>query len=173
VVKVPAFRVNVLTPSSGWLNLIQADAERLLHYITPPPPPQIPSFEQLPWKPICFRALHGPLTNSMEQSPSWEASRSSASQEIPRILWNPKVDYRIHKGPPPVPILSHINPVHAPHPISWRSLLYYPPIYAWVFQVVPSLRSPHQSPVCTSPLTHTCYMSRPPRSSWFVHPNNI
>jgi hypothetical protein len=28
------------------------------------------------------------LTRSMEQSPSWEAYRFSASQEIPRILWN-------------------------------------------------------------------------------------
>jgi len=26
----------------------------------------------------------------MEQSPSWEANRSSASLEIPRILWNPR-----------------------------------------------------------------------------------
>ena len=30
------------------------------------------------------------LTNSMEQSPSWEANRFSASQEIPRILWKPE-----------------------------------------------------------------------------------
>ena len=54
------------------------------------------------------------LTYSMEQSPFWEANQFSASQEIPRILCKPKVHYRIHKCPPPVPILIQLDPVRTP-----------------------------------------------------------
>jgi len=54
------------------------------------------------------------LTYSMELSPSREANRFAASQEIPHILWNQKVHYRIYKCPPPVPIPSQLDPFHTP-----------------------------------------------------------
>ena len=50
------------------------------------------------------------LTNCMEQSPS------EVSQEIPHILWNPKVHYHMHKSPPRFPVPSQTDTVHAlPH----------------------------------------------------------
>jgi hypothetical protein len=114
------------------------------------------------------------LTNSMEQNPSWEANRSSASQEIPSILWNPRVHYRIHKCLPPVPILSQINKVHSSplhflriHLTSSSHLCLglpsglfssgLPRSSKWSLLV----RSLHQNPACTSPVSHTCHMPHP------------
>jgi hypothetical protein len=51
----------------------------------------------------------------MEHDPFCETNRFSASQEISHILRYQKIDSRIHRRLPPVPILSQINPVHASH----------------------------------------------------------
>jgi hypothetical protein len=108
------------------------------------------------------------ITYFMKHRPSSEPNRSSASQEIPSILYNPKVHYRIH-NPPPVRILSQINPVHVPHPSYRRSIL----ILSWVFQVVSFRQVPPPQPVCTSPRPLTCYMPCLSQSSVFHHPNDI
>jgi hypothetical protein len=112
--------------------------------------------------------------NPMQQSPPSEANRFAASQEIPRILWNPKVHYRIHKYPPPVPILNQLDPLHTPTSYSLKIhlnviLLSTPESPKWSL----SLRFPHQHPVYTSPLPQTRYMPRPSHSSRFYHPHNI
>ena len=57
--------------------------------------PQYHTYLLTPWSRVLLEKLTGFAVN----------------QEIPRILWNPKVHYRTHEGPPPVPILSKLHPV--------------------------------------------------------------
>jgi hypothetical protein len=55
-------------------------------------------------------------------SPSWGAANCAATQKPPSNSWNPKVQYRVHKSPPLIPILNHINPIHS-IPSYLRSIL--------------------------------------------------
>ena len=59
----------------------------------------------------------------MEQSLSWEANWFCSQATNSPHFWNPKVYHRIHKCPPPLPILNH--PIQSPQspPTSWRSIL--------------------------------------------------
>ena len=114
------------------------------------------------------------LTYSMEQSPSWEADRFSASQKILRILWNPKIHNSIDKCPPPFPILSQLDPVHTStsHFLNIHLNIILPSTPGspkWSL----SLRFAHQDPALASTLPHTRYMPRPSYSSRFYHRNDI
>jgi len=94
-------------------------------------------------------------TYCMEQSPSWEANQFSASQQIPRILWNPDVHYRVYKSPLPITILYQINSVRAP-PSHFRKIYFNIILPSTTGSL--SLKFPHQNPVCIFhfPIHATC-----------------
>jgi len=51
-------------------------------------------------------------STSVEQSPSWEMSSSSASLEILPMLCNPEIHCHVHMSLLFIPNMNHINPVH-------------------------------------------------------------
>ena len=95
----------------------------------------------------------------MVQSPTREVNWFAASQEVPRISRNPKVHYRTHKHPPPVPILGQPNPVHIPtsHLLEIHPYIIHPSMSRSP-QGSLSFRFPHQEPIhpLSSPICATC-----------------
>jgi hypothetical protein len=110
----------------------------------------------------------------MQQSPSWAVKWSSVSQEIPQILWNPKVHYSIHKHSLPLPVLSQSNQVHASpsHFLKIHFNIVLPSTSRsskWSLSKI----SPHNNTVYTSPVP--CIRCTPcwSHSSWFDCPDNL
>jgi hypothetical protein len=107
----------------------------------------------------------------MEQSPSWESNSHSASQETPRLLWNPKVHDHVHKSPPVVRNLSQMNSVHK-FPSEFPKIhsniisLFMPKSSEWSLP----FKYSDQNFVCTSHLHHACYMRRPSHLPLRDHP---
>jgi hypothetical protein len=66
--------------------------------------------------------LTDPPTN--QTTPSWEANRRSAIEEIPSILWNLTMNFHAHKGPPIVPILTQMNLVYTLPPSSFFKIYF-------------------------------------------------
>jgi hypothetical protein len=111
----------------------------------------------------------------MELRPSQEAANCAATQELPRILWNPKVCYHVHKKSPPTGSLSRARSIRfiPPYPISLRSIL----IATHWGLGLPSGLFPSGFPTnilhvfCSSP--HSCYMPSSPLPRWIDHSNYV
>ena len=115
-----------------------------------------------------FEITYPGKAGTMQKRPSWKTNSSSSSQQIPFLLKNTKV----RRQPCPLP-LSWARSTH-----SKPTRKFFEINFIWspqIFQVISSLRFPHQNSVCISPFPRTCHMPPPrlPQISWFNHPINI
>jgi hypothetical protein len=122
-----------------------------------------------PW-PQVYRHFDG-VSDSTQHSPSSEANSHSATQEIPHLLWNPKVRYRVPRSLQFVPILNHMNPVLTL--ITYVSKIHLKinlSPYAYIHQVVYSLRA-FQLRFSMHSSSRLCVLHSPPISPSLIRPS--
>jgi hypothetical protein len=78
----------------------------------------------------------------MELSPSQEVASSAATQELPSMLWNPKVHYHVNKSPLLATVPSQISPFHSTQ--SYVSKIHHNIIQILAFLMVSFLWLSHQ-----------------------------
>jgi len=113
------------------------------------------------------------LTHSTEHSPSWEATHTSVSQEIPHISHNLKVHYRAHSSPHVLPVARQIHSMPS-QPISFKihCNIKPMPILSLPSGFLPSKFSPPAG--CTNfSSPHTCHSPCPNHPTRFAYSNNI
>jgi hypothetical protein len=108
----------------------------------------------------------------VKRSP-WKSNSRSVVQEVPRHLWNPKVQYCVPKSQPLVSILSQKNRVYNPTPcifnIHFSNIPLFRPrspkdLFHSVFQIYF---------VCISHVPRACNLHCSSHLPWCDQPNNI
>ena len=104
----------------------------------------------------------------MQQSPSWEANRFSASQEITAFYGNRRFITAFTQPATDLPILRRSIQSMPPHPTSWRSILISSTHLRLVLQVA-------SFPQVSQPKPYTNLVLHIPPISFFSfnHPSNI
>ena len=105
------------------------------------------------------------ITNSKKQNSPWETNRTSVSQAIPHILWNPVIHYGFHKSLTQISMQKNIIPVQL------EAFLADP--FNFILSSISRTFKwfvPHQKPEYAPP-SSTPHANKP--SSWYDHLNSI
>jgi len=106
-------------------------------------------------------------------NPTWEALSRSANYEIPCLLWNPKLHYRVYKTRHwslSWTIFIHSTPFHF---ISARFIL---TVFSHLCLGLLRGLFPSGFPIKILYeffISHSCYMIRPSQPPWLDHPNKV